>query len=80
MAGCIDKIEFVYFAVFGFVWEMNALSFNGNSPFAFQIHAVENLLGHFSIRETATQLDKSVGNRGFTVIDMGDNGKISNVA
>ncbi|MDC7251442.1 hypothetical protein NMY25_000275 [Wohlfahrtiimonas chitiniclastica] len=34
---------------------------------------------HFSFAQTITNLDKTIGDRGFTMINMGNNGKVSNV-
>jgi hypothetical protein len=54
------------------------LGFDGNAPFTFQIHGIQDLLGHFPIRQATAQLNEAVGNGGFAVVNVGDNGKISN--
>src|SRR5690625_1705 len=80
VTGGVDKVELVRFAVAGFVMQSNAVGFDGNAPLALQIHRVEHLLAHLPITQPTTKTDEPIGDSGFTVVDMGDNGKIANVA
>ena len=59
--------------------QSRCLGFNGNAPFFFNVHGVEHLRTHLAHVETPTVLNESVGQGGFTVIDVGNNWEISNV-
>ena len=43
------------------------------------VHRVEHLRFHFAIAQTAAALDQPVRERGFAVVDMGDDRKVSDV-
>jgi len=43
MAGGVDQVEDVFFAVFGFVYDSYCLRFNGDSTFSFKFHVVQYL-------------------------------------
>ena len=43
MAGGVDQVEDVFFAVFGFVYDSYCLRFNGDSTFSFEFHVVQYL-------------------------------------
>ena len=78
MPGGVDDIEGVVLPIARTVGERHALRLDGNAAFAFQVHGVEDLGFHFALAQATTQLDKTIGERRLTVIDMGDNRKISN--
>ena len=75
----IDQIQVVHLTIAGPIAQCGRLRFNSNSTLALQVHRVENLGLHLSIRESAAALDNPIGQRRLTVIDMGDDGKISDV-
>lgn len=80
MPGGVDKVELIARAVLGIVVQGDTLCLDGNAAFFFDVQAIQNLICHFAITEPTTQLDETISQRGFTMIDMGDNGEISNVA
>ena len=80
MTGGVDEIQLVTLSIPGIVMQGNALRFNGNSPFPFDLEGIQHLLGQFPVRYTATHLNEAVSKRGFAVVDMSDDGKITNVA
>ena len=63
----------------GFVMQGRSLGFNRDAPFFFNVHGVEYLRTHLAHVEAPTELNESVGQGGFTVIDVGNNREISNV-
>src|SRR5690554_7805964 len=80
MARGIDKIQLVGFTIFGGVVERYALGLDGDAPFPFEVHGVQDLFGHFTVRQATANLDKAVRQRGFTVVDVGNNGKVTDSA
>ena len=76
----VNKVELVGFAITGFIAQGHALSLDGDAPLALQVHGVEHLLGHLPIGQTAADLDEAVGDGGFTVVNVGDDGKVADMA
>ena len=79
MAGRVDEVEFVGLAVFGPVVEANGLRLDGNAALALQLHGIENLIFHFAIAEAAAELDQPVRQGRLAVVDVGDDGKVSDM-
>ena len=79
MSRRIDQIQVVNLSVSGLVVQRRSLRLDRNPPFPFQIHGIEHLRFHFTIRQASAQLDNPVGKRRFAMVDMGDNGKIADV-
>ena len=79
MAGRIDEIQLIAFAVFGIVVERDALSLDGDSSFALDVEAIQDLFCHFPLGQPPADLNETVGQRGLAVIDVGDDGKIANM-
>ena len=75
----IDEVQFVYFSVARLVFEGRRLRLDGDAAFAFQVHAVENLFTHFAVGESSAVFDKTVGQGGFAVVDVSNDGKITDV-
>jgi hypothetical protein len=44
-----------------------------------EIHRVEHLRFHFAVAKSAAQLNDAVGEGRFTVVDMGDDGKVADM-
>jgi hypothetical protein len=51
---------------------------DGDASLTLQIHVVQQLRFHITVRDGAGQLQNAVGQRRFAVVDVGDDGKISN--
>ena len=80
MSRSIDKIQLIAPAIFGVVIQRDTVSLDGDSPLALDIQTVENLFFHFAVSQTATALDKTIRQGGFAMIDVRDDGEISDVA
>ena len=52
---------------------------DGDAALALEVHAVEHLRRHLARLQRAGDLEKTVGQRGLAVIDVGDDGKIADV-
>ena len=76
----VHQVERVGLAVLGLVGETDGLRLDGDAALLLQIHVVEHLLGHFPRAEGAGVLDQPVGQGGFPVVDMGDDGEVADVA
>src|SRR5437879_2689761 len=57
--------------------QANAFRLDGDAALALQIHGVEHLFVHFTLRKRAGHLEQAIGKRGFAVIDMRDDTKIA---
>jgi hypothetical protein len=55
------------------------VALDGDAPFPFQIHVVEQLRLHVPFSDGIGKLEKAVCQRAFTVINMGDYAKIPDV-
>ena len=60
----IDQIELIPVAVVGLVIEPHRVRFDGDAALAFQIHRVEHLRHHFTLRKGPGGLQKPVRQRG----------------
>jgi hypothetical protein len=55
------------------------VGFDGDAALAFKVHGVEDLLAHLALRQRAGGFEQAVGKGAFAMVDMGDDGKISDV-
>ena len=79
MSRSINQIELIHLPVTCFIVECGGLRFNGNAALFFDVHGIEHLRTHFAQIQTAAVLDKTVGKRRFTVVDVGNDGEISDI-
>lgn len=77
MPGGVDKIQRVGLSVLVAVQQPRGLLLDGNAPFPFQIHRIQNLGFHVALLHGAGELDQPVRQRGFPMIDVGNDGKIT---
>ena len=61
------------------VLQGDALRLDRDTALSLQIHGVQHLGFHFSIGQSATTLDKAIGQGRFAMVDVGDNREISDV-
>lgn len=79
MSRRIDKVELIHLPILRLIVERDALRLDGDSAFALQIHGVQNLGLHLTVRQTAAELDDTVRQRRLTVVNVRDNGEITYV-
>jgi hypothetical protein len=53
------------------------VGFDGDAALTFQVHGVEDLRLHLARGERSGKLEQTVRQRGFTVVDMRDDGKVA---
>ena len=77
MARRVDEVQLVELAVLGAIVEAHGLRLDGDAALPLDIHGIEHLLLHLPRGQAPAELDQPVGEGGFAVIDMGDDGEIS---
>ena len=75
----IDKVELVSLTILRGVMQGDRLSFDRNATFTLDIHRIEDLSCHFAFSETTADLYKAVGNGRLTMVDMRDDGEVTDV-
>ena len=78
MAGCVDQIKRVTFAVLGCVKHGHGMSLDRNAAFALQVHVVEHLFAQISFFDGLRVLEQAISQGGFSMIDVRHNTKITN--
>jgi hypothetical protein len=79
VARSVDQVELVALAILGVVVHPHRGRFDRDAFFAFQVHTIQNLRGHIPFGDRPGSLEESIGERGFAVIDMRDDAKITNL-
>jgi hypothetical protein len=77
VAGRVDQVQDVGVAVLRRVVDADGVGLDGDAALALDIHGVEQLLLHVALGHRAGQLDQPVGEGGFPVVDMGDDGEVA---
>ena len=75
----VNQVELIHLPVACFVVERGGLRFNGNAALFFNVHGVEHLRTHFAQIQAAAVLDEAVGKRRFAVVDVGNDGEVSDI-
>ena len=79
MAWGVDEVKLVSFTISGFEIERYALRFDSNTALTLKIHRVENLRFHFTVRQATADLNNTVRQRRFTVVDVSNDRKVTYV-
>ena len=79
MARRIDEVQEVGLAVAGAVFQGRSLRLDGDAALALQVHGVQDLRFHFTIRQPAAQLDDAISQGGLAVVNMRDDGKVADM-
>ncbi len=77
MSRGIDQVQDVRLSVLGGVRQANRLAFDGDPSFAFDVHAVEDLILKLPLRHDMGGLDQSVRQSRLPMIDMGDDAEVA---
>ncbi len=81
VTGRVDEIEDVVLAVSGRGYRRRtACDLMVMPALALEVHGVEHLRVHLARLQRARQLEKAIGQRGFAVVDVRDDGKITDEA
>ena len=79
VSGGINEIQLVGLAITGRVVQRHALRLDGDATLTLQLHGIQHLFFELTLTEAATDLNKAVRQRGFTMIDVGDDGEVANI-
>ena len=79
MARRIDQVELVLLTIFRRVVHRDGMRLDGDASFALQIHRVEHLFVHVTIRDRPRAMQQPIGQGRLAVIDMGNDAKVSYV-
>ncbi len=79
VAGGVDQVDLIGVAVLRLVIHGDGAGFDRDAPFPFQFHIVEILRLHFAGFDRVGQLEQTVGQGRFPMVDVGDDGKIADV-
>ena len=77
MARRVDQVELVGLAVLRGVHHADGVRLDGDAALALQVHGVEHLGLHLARGQRSGQLQQAVRQRGFAVIDVGNDRKIA---
>ena len=77
MPGRIDHAKRIFLAVER-PRHTHCLRFDGDATLLLDIHAIEEPVSHLAFRHDAAQLQNTIRNRRFTMIDMRDNAEVTN--
>ena len=77
MAGGVDEVELVGVPVLGLIVEPHRPGLDGDAPLLLQVHVVQELGLHLPLGDRPTQLNEPVRQRRLAVVDVGNDGKIS---
>ena len=75
----VDEVKLVDGTVGRLVQQRRRLRLDGDAALAFQVHRIEHLAVHFTVGQAAQAVDQPVGQRGFAMVDVGNDGKVANV-
>ena len=79
VAGRVHQVQDIGLAIVSLVGQAHGLGLDGDPALALDLHVVEHLFSHLALGERAGLLDQPVRQRGFAVVDVGDDGKIADV-
>ena len=79
MAGGVDQVQVVDLAILRLVLQRRRLRLDGDAALFFDLHRVQNLGLHLAFSKAATTLDESIGQGRFTVVNVRNDGKVSDV-
>ena len=79
MARSVDEVQVIGFPIVGGVVQLDGSGLDGDAPLPLQVHRVQKLLGLLPQVYRPALLHQPVRQGGLSVVDVGNDGKISNV-
>ena len=79
VAGSVDEVQVIDLPVLRLVLELDGTGFDRDPAFSLDVHVVEELFLHLPFGDGLGQLQHAVGQRGFPVVDMGDDREVADV-
>lgn len=78
MAGSVDQVEDILLPVCSPVIDADGSQLDGDAPFPFQIHGIQDLLGKLPLRDRTGRFKQPISQCRLAMVDMGDDAKVSN--
>jgi hypothetical protein len=75
----VDEVQGVGFSVLRLIEDLDGAGLDGNAPLPLQIHIVQQLVLHLPLRHGVALLQQAIRQRGFAVVDVGNNGKVADM-
>jgi hypothetical protein len=75
----VDEIQLIAVPVSGLIIHADCVELDGDPPLSFQLVRIQDLFPHLPLLERPGMLQKPIGQGGFPMVDMGDDGEISYV-
>ncbi len=72
----VDEIQLIAVPIIGLIIHANRVELDGDPPLPFQLVRVQHLFPHLPPLEGPRMLQKAIGQSGFPMVDMGDDGEI----
>ena len=79
MTGGVDQVQVVGPAVTRNVGERRRLRLDGDAALTLDVHRIKHLRLHLTVGQAAATMDDAIGQGGFTVVDVGDDGEVADV-
>ena len=75
----IDEVQLIDFAILGGVHHADGVRLDRDAAFAFKIHGIKDLLLHLAHGERPGEFQQAVGQRGFSMVNVGDDREVADV-
>ncbi len=79
MSRSVDQVEFERLPARRVVFHADGVQLDGDATFPLEVHGVQQLVAHEAPFHRMGRLDETVGQGGFTVVDMGHDTEVADV-
>ena len=79
VAGGVDQVQDVIFAIVGFIIDANGVGFDGDATLAFDVHGVKHLGLHVTVFDGTGLLDEPICEGRFPMVNVRDDGEIADM-
>ena len=79
MPRCVNQVQNILFSIFRAIGQGDGVALDGDAAFPLDVHVVQHLVLKISFIADTGELDQPVGQRGFAVVDVGDDAEVSNI-
>jgi len=80
VAGGIDEVQLELLTLAISIGEGDRLAFDGDSPLPLYVHSIGHLFAELAVIDQTGHFDQAVSQGRFSVIDVGNNTEVSNMA
>ena len=80
MARRVNQIQLIDLSILRLVIQLHGAGLDGDAPFPLQIHVVQQLVFHLALGDRPALFQQPVRQGGLAVVNVGDDGKIADIA